>query len=782
MLERMDIATAGRRASRHWKQETVTWDEILEWVKNPADRKEAGNYVLGKLRETTVDHPAPNPKTDCRGLHRNKIGIVSRSAITMDLDFLTPDDLDDVLLMLEPYRAVAHTTYSSKPESPRLRVIIAVDRDMTPDEYLQTSTVLMHRLGKERFDPGSPQPERFMFKPGTPDPETYEYWTMDGDPVVVDDLLPEYDPEVEQVTKKPHKNKRDPFSLDGPAGAFNRAYSIQEAIEEFELPYEALSEERWHLVGAKSQAGMGLVADGLVYSHHANDPAYGQTCSAFDLVRLHRFGDLDSEVPEKTPVNRRPSHKAMLEFAMQDKRVMDEIWSSDFGDSVNDAMSPAADDVPPDPDWKTRLRMSTKTMTPTDTVQNWDLIMDNDPVLRGIYRNEMTFGIEAEYLPWRDRGGPTVGTGDISALGFYLEREYKIQASRAKIESVVQTVAFRRYVNPVRDYLDGLEWDGTPRLEHALPGVKPTEYTKMVARKALVAAVARVYEPGIKWDHILVLYGNEGLGKSWWIEKMSKGWMATLGRINDKDTLLAMQRSWIMISDEGHALRRPNESEAMKEFLTRTTDLVRLPYERETLAHPRRCVIWGTTNDEIFLHRQEGNRRFLIVRCESAVDFDQITDEYVDQVWAEAVVRYREGETLFITGENAEAAEAQREIFTEEDPIQGLVQEFTERLVPEEWDEMSPDQRVLWLRDESAGFEKGVRKMTQVCSVQIWVEAMDGRMDNYARRDLKPITTALKELPGWRAVPGTRRIKGYGVQRVYERIHTEDDDAAADFI
>src|SRR5699024_12437129 len=91
----------------------------------------------------------------------------------------------------------------------------------------------------------------------------------------------------------------------------------------------------------------------------------------------------------------------------------------------------------------------------------------------------------------------------------------------------------------------GFEWDGTPRLEEALPGVVPTDYTRLVARKCLVAAVARVFDPGCKWDHTLIIYGEEGLGKTHWISRMSKGYTAPLGDIRSKDTLLSMQRSWI---------------------------------------------------------------------------------------------------------------------------------------------------------------------------------------------------------------------------------------------
>src|SRR5690606_14523765 len=112
-------------------------------------------------------------------------------------------------------------------------------------------------------------------------------------------------------------------------------------------------------------------------------------------------------------------------------------------------------------------------------------------------------------LPWRplERGGATFSTVDRSALCHYIEREYGVRPMRTLMDELVSTTAQQRFVNPVRDYLQALTWDGEERVETCLPGVHPTDYTRMVARKAMVAAVARMLDPGIKWDHTLVLFG-----------------------------------------------------------------------------------------------------------------------------------------------------------------------------------------------------------------------------------------------------------------------------------
>ncbi|WP_418277533.1 hypothetical protein ACNHYB_06165 [Isoptericola jiangsuensis] len=170
------IATAPRKDSKTWTQGWITWDEMLAWLKSPASVKECGGYVLG-----TFD-----------GERRTRETVVSRAALTLDVD--TPDSsfIADAALSLDAL-LLWHSTYSSTPDARRYRLVIPTDRVMTPDEYRQAAAVVMHRLGHEQFDPGSAQPERFMYKPSAKKPEWFEGDSLAGDPVRVDDLLAEWE-------------------------------------------------------------------------------------------------------------------------------------------------------------------------------------------------------------------------------------------------------------------------------------------------------------------------------------------------------------------------------------------------------------------------------------------------------------------------------------------------------------------------------------------------------------------------------------------------------------
>lgn len=754
----LDFTTAPRRDSKNWDYGTTTWAELEAMVQEPAAKKEAGNYLLGKLR----------------GTRRKKTTIVSRSAIALDVDHAPADFIERIQLTL-PSAFLAHTTYSSTEEEPRWRVLVPVSRDLLPDEHVWAVEWLMELLGRDFFDPGSTEPERYMFRPAARVRKDYKFVIEDGNPLDADEVLEGFEEDLsKRDAPKPSRTKRDPYSIDGVVGAFNRAYSIPHAIETFELPYERDGEHRWHLVGARAVSGLSEIGDGLVFSHHVSDPAWGRACSAFDLVRLHKFGELDERTSPQTPINRLPSHEAMLELASTDELVVRELIGNEFSDELDEI----ADSVE-ETDWRTRLSLHSKTGAVLDKIKNWDLITKYDTAFAGLAFNEITFAIETlRDLPWRtiSYGGPNFTAADRAELAHYVERNYGLRPTAHMIDGIVISRAYRKRFHPVRDYLDTLEWDGVERLEECLPGVVPTDYTRMVARKCLTAAVARAYDPGCKWDHTLVLQGPQAIGKTYWAHKMAKGYMAPLGRIDNKDTLLALHRSWIVMADEGYSLRKA-DNDMMKEFLTRTEDVFRIPYERDTNVHKRGFVIWSTTNDETFLRNEQGNRRYLPVQCTEKVDFSIMTDHYIDQIWAEAKHYYREGEQLFLDEEETEVTGQQQEQFTEEDVTSGVIVEYLETLVPDDWDQMSPESRQAWRQDRADGLvPEGTVRIDRVCSVQLWVEAFGRRLGDQHRADLLQITGAMKRLPGWRALPGRQRVTHYGPQLVFERVAPELED------
>ena len=762
---KLAIATATARNARHWTSSEISWDDLRGWMEKPFSRKDCGNYLLGTLK----------------GSLRSNTNIVSRSALTLDVD--SPNaGFRESFELTAGFKYLAHTTFSSAPDAPRYRLIIPTDREMLPDEYTAAASAFANRFGPDQFDPSGVKPAQYMFRPSASRREWFEWWEGDGPLLAVDDLLADFPEDLSAApVPKKHHSKRDPYEIEGLAGAFNRAYADDWAllIETYGLPYEPAPGDRWHLVGARSEAGMGPMAPGLVYSHHSHDPAAGVACSAFDLVRLHRYGGLDEDADRKTPVNRLRSYLAMLDDAGADLRVKAQMVGADFDAIVSNIDLDNPDGDPDDEAWKLKLRTRPRTGQFLDCIENWDLIVDHDPVFKLLCYNDMSMAVEATSdLPWRgiERGGPIFTNVDRQQLTFYLERAYSFRPHVYLVDSLVSTAAQRNWVTPVKEYLESLSWDGKARMETCLPGVRPTTFTRLVARKSFVAAVARMFDPGVKYDHVLVLTGTEGRGKTYWANRMAKGFTTTLGAIHEKDTLLALHRSWIVLADEGYSLRKA-DSDALKEFLTRTEDVFRIPYDRESVPHARRFVFWSTTNDEVFLRRQEGNRRFLVVQCEDSVDFGELTDEYVDQVWAEAVHYYRKGERLYLDEAEARMATPERERYTEDDPLPGLIIEYADTPVPADWEARSPEGRREWMRAYRDGAtDPGTERQEQLCSAQVWAEVLGNRVGSHNRVNLLEITKVLKALPGWVALPGRARMTHYGPQLVFVRADTLAND------
>lgn len=788
--EQYPIAYADRPNDYHWKQKSITWAELARMVRGqPARRKDCGNYILATLDRTEKVHAGIPGR--CIDVHRDNRSVLRRSAI-LALDVDTPDEHFDVTvdLVLSGKAYLWHTTFSSTPAAPRYRLLVMVDRDMAPDEYVAATTALASRLGEHQFDSGSFQAARYMFKPGASDRSLYEFGEGEGEPVEVDVLLEEWDRDLSEAPMPaPSRFKRNPLEIEGVIGAFNREYvDLDDLIDAYALPYTRVSEDRYSFIGSASEAGMGPVlgAPGLFFSHHSTDPAYEQACSAFDLVRLHMFGDEDERAKPGTPINRLPSHELMLEVSTRDKRVVSRIFAEQTEDMEIDPPASAGEDVgavgspAPTSSWRSSLRLTNRGKF-IDNIQNWDLIRENDPVFSVLRHNLMTEAVEVagNWLPWRKVTGAnrTFSGTDHIALRGYLERAYAFEPRTDKTRDMVLEKASRTPIVPVLDYLKSLAWDGVPRLETCLPGAEHNRYNAMVARKVLTSAVARMFKPGLKWDHTLVLQGGEGLGKSLWIDRMATVgqpgedrvvYSSSLGNIASKDTLLAAHRSWIVVADEGHSLRKA-DNDALKEFLTKTHDVFRVPYGVDTKNYPRRFVVWSTTNDSTFLQRQEGNRRFLVVRCLERFDIQSMTPEWVDQVWAEAVELYNRGEQTWLLDDEADVARSEREPFVEEDSVAGVIEEFLNTLVPEGWETRSPDARLQWLSDYSAGFEKeGTHRVTSTCTHQIWYEVLRNgrnRGSKPPRVELLEIGKSLRAL-GWVAV-GNQHFPGLGSQTVY---------------
>lgn len=306
------------------------------------------------------------------------------------------------------------------------------------------------------------------------------------------------------------------------------------------------------------------------------------------------------------------------------------------------------------------------------TSRNVRAFLEQHPDLRGLVALDAFTGkrMVMRRPPWGsdDRRRPWSDTDTCELLDF-LQGEGMDRISRTAVEDGLTVHAGRNEFHQVRDYLAGLEWDGQERLDILLPafyGTDETPYSRAVGRMFLVSAVARVMAPGSKADHMLVLEGPQGAGKSSSLYRLSPdpSWVCEhLPDFDSKDALAALHGSWLVEVSELSAFRK-SEIEGMKSFLSRQVDTYRRPYDRHAIEAPRQCVFVGTTNEDRYLVDTSGNRRFWPVRC-GKIDLAAL-EEHRDQLWAEAAARYQDGEPWHITDNTmrlaARAEQASREI------------------------------------------------------------------------------------------------------------------------
>ena len=403
------------------------------------------------------------------------------------------------------------------------------------------------------------------------------------------------------------KKQEDPLAKPGVVGAFCRAYGIAAVIETYlaDVYEPSAMEGRYDYIPADSSAGVVVYDDKFAYSHHATDPACGKLLNAFDLVRIHRFGDDDEK----------KSFKQMTELALSDDTVKENLAA--------ERIAQAGEDFSDDADWHKRLHFVPRSGALENSVWNLNLILENDPDLQGFAFNDMANRIQVTgEMPWdRPEGNSFWRDADSAQLKSLVDIRYGEFTTRNYDVSFTK-VADDRHFHPVRDYLNGLpKWDGVKRVEELFIKylqADDTEYVRTVTRKTFAAAVARVMCPGIKFDCVPVLDGEQGIGKSSIVKDLVTpeyySESLSLTDMDDKAGAEKLQGFWVVEIGELAGMKKA-DIEKVKSFLSTSDDKYRPSYGRVVESHPRQCIIIGTVNGERgYLRDITGNRRFWIIK------------------------------------------------------------------------------------------------------------------------------------------------------------------------
>jgi predicted P-loop ATPase len=556
-------------------------------------------------------------------------------------------------------------------------------------------------------------------------------------------------------------------------------YDVPAAIAAF-LPGIYLETDdgsgRLTYAGGSTVGGAVLYDDGqFLYSHHATDPTSGRLVNAFDLVRTHKYGDQDDAAMPGTPTNKLPSYTAMCAFAMEQEPVAGLLMQERYAKAVSDFGAAEPLEGPPeaaDMSWIKRLEISSSG-APTKTTKNVRIVLEHDAALAGRIRMD-TFAdalMGVAPLPWPPRNTETGPfqwrDDDDSGLRDYIQGVLGFR-TEGVIQDALVLCARKNQVNPVTSYLLGLSWDGVPRLDRLFIdylGAADTAYVRAVTRKSFTAAVARAMHPGLKYDTMPVLTGAQGLGKTTLLQRMGQHWFNnSIESFEGKEAAELLQNAWIVEIGEMGAYSR-SDVKVIKGFLSRTEDQYRAAYARKTEKHPRRCVFFGTSNDDQYLKDPTGGRRFWPIDCgvvqRSKLVFRDL-DEEIDQLWAEAVMRWRMGEPLILPDALEHEAKQQQELHAETDPWEGIITEFAERLVPPDWLNRSIADRKMYWSGEFGQYQGELVPRDRICAQEVWFEALGGDTKGLRRSEAMRINAILDKLPEWNKYNNSFRFGPHG--------------------
>jgi predicted P-loop ATPase len=711
---------------------------------------------------------------ELQGSRRKANAVSGRDVLTLDMDNVTAGGTQDVLKRVEAL-GCSYCVYSTRKHEeakPRLRVLLPLSRTATADEYEPLARKLAAIIGIEMCDPSTFEASRLMYWPSCCADSSYIYVFGDKPLLDADGVLALYSdwrnvsewPEVPGITQqrvKLQSKQSDPATKTGVVGAFCRTYDIYRALEIF-LPDKYIPcdiPDRYTFTGGSTTGGA-VIYDGgaFLFSHHATDPAGGKLCNSFDLVRYHLFADRDDEAKPDTPTNKLPSYTAMCEFAVADTNVA-AVLNTERYEKATEIFSTPPDEA--DTNWLLKIINSPTTGQPAKDPDNVSLMLEHDPMLKGRFKKDLfsdrIFGLAP--LPWGRREHEDEEfiweDADFDGLRIYTNKVLRFH-SKDIIEMSFNNYVAKHSYNPVTEYLTSLEWDGVHRLDTLFIdylGAADNEYVRAVTRKAFTAAVARAMTPGVKFDNMTILTGAQGVGKSTLLKKMGRDWYSdSIKTFEGKEASELVQGVWVVEFGELEAFNK-SDINRIKQFLSQQEDIFRAAYGRYVAWHKRRCVFFGTSNNGEYLRDRTGNRRFwpldvYITKPRKSV-FDDLDCE-VNHLWAEAFMRWQLGEPLYLTGDIEKKAIEEQESHREQSAKEGIISEFLNKKIPEDWQKWPLDRRKTFWSGGMSTEEIKLETRKKVCVTEVWCEAFNGDLKYIKQTDTKEIGDIIHKTDGWK--------------------------------
>ena len=812
----MIISVAKSRKSKIWSKKELTWSEFVESLKKPivTDETQEEYFNMPKAQQDEIKDVGGFVGGELKEGRRKSDHVINRCILTLDADYANIDFINYVEMFFDSSYCI-YSTHKHTKENPRYRLIIPLSRTCDAEEYEAVARMVASQLDVNIFDDTTYQPHRLMYYPSVSKDGEYKFYTNDTKPLDVDKILSLYTDwkdrsqwsvsDRESTKIRVYKNRQqDPREKQGLIGAFCRAYDVHEVIQEhLSDVYEPCGDNRYTYINGSTHGGVLVYDDGLfTYSNHATDPTCSKLCNAFDLVRIHKFSHLDEGYDIKSRMDYLPSFRVMLRFVSRDKKIgleseefmkkpsvrikkidstcnvtcnMKECGFERIRKFVTCAIEKrkVSREIEEEEEWKNELIYNKKGII-IQSIYNVELVLKNDRNLKNkvaldtfndkiCVLGSLPWNSSNEKRQWRDV--------DDAGLRAYLEKIYGLN-HRNNIYDAWELIVYDNSFNSVANYLKSLKHDGIKRLDTLFIdylGVEDNLYSREVTRKSLVGAVARVFEPGVKLDTSIVLVGSQGVGKSQIINRLGKEWYSdNITTVKGKEACEQIQGFWIIEIAELAAMKRV-EIEAIKQFMSKQEDTYRGAYARNVKSHKRQCIFICTTNTHDCLKDYTGNRRFLPLD----VDGDKATKDIwkdlnnyeVNQIWAEAVKFYKAGEKLILSSKANELAKQEQESHTKHNPLEGIINEYLDMPVPDDWYDKDLYDRINYIRNA----KKTGKPRDKISAIEVWCELLEGDKKDLTIQKSREIINLILKNGEWIRATTIRTGYLYGIQRGFKR-------------
>ena len=842
---KLKVTTFKNRYETVGTQSERTFEEIYLGFKNKVKRtrEKYSEYInADKQTQLNIKDVGGFIGGETEGNRRVNGIKIRRQILTLDIDTKHPNVLEYLKRNIDFY-CLVHSTHRHNQDENRFRIVAPLSRVVNEDEYEALGRRIAFQIENTKtetfkglFDETTFQPNRLMFFPSVSADGEYICELLNLDMVDQKTNIIDVDKTLEQYLDhndiyewfKPDKvnqeqigrnalSNKNPLKAKGLVGAFNRTYSVSAAIEKFLQDfYRKEKNGRYTFLNGDSVGG-GIILndDTIFYSHHGTDPANMYYRSAFDLVRIHKFGSYDKGfTPEKEIENdvleKTDSFMAMIEFCrsipevvehsdanislVQRMEQQEEYLNSTFMDDVDQPdQDTEGEEDKKDKSWVVQLDGLNSKLAKLDIIFTHD-----ESIGKLFYFDTFRDNICFNRKPFWHREfteGMALQDKDMAHIRVHLDKVYGIRGEKMIDDSII-VEADKIQKNKVLDYFESLKWDGEERLETFFPKffkVALNPFTRVAFKYWLVGAVSRIYKAGSPMDYLLIIKGKQGIGKSLFFKKLAT---MDFSKPTDhlysdtkidfdraKDSYEQLEGIWIYEWKELAGMNM-SEQESIKAFVDKTEDKFRRSYGRRNVEIKRRVAFGGSTNERTPLRDRTGNRRFLVMDANLKQnecyikDPTLFTQEYKDQLIAEAIHLYKEGFDIFNwTEEQMMYWDKSNEDNLATNDLLGSVESYINMRRPSNWYSMSLNAMQEYA--EKYDYENETPNMSfyepddinppeKLCMQEIWKIGLKQRdvTINRFHRDL--IIQALDHL-GWELNKSQTRFGIFGSQQTIRR-------------